>query len=394
MTANDLPHVAVVQRAIPHYRGPFFRALRTRLHDAGVRLRVIHSDRPASLGGGPGKADLDWIDERPGKRWEIGDHTIAWQPVLRATRSARLVVVEQATHLPVNYLLLARQMLGGPPVAFWGHGRNFLVDEDEHSLSEWVKSISSRRAHWWFAYNDLAARAVADMGFPRERITSVLNSTDTRRLAHQIDRLSADDVSAVRRELDLSGTNVGLFVGRLGPVKHLDHLFAAADLVHRRVPDFELVVVGDGTERPAVTAWTRDRSWARYAGARFGAALAPLLATAKLTLLPAWAGLVITDSFAARVPIVASAAFAHPPEIAYVRDGYNGLLVDDGGDPALYAEAVAGLLEDEQRRASLVRGCEVSRGDYSIERMAERFTEGVLRALTAPPRGLGHGRRR
>lgn len=382
MKAVAQPQVVIVQHSIRRYRAPFFEQLRARLHDTGIGLRLLLSDHPAYLQPNPQKADIPWAEVRVGRRFWIRDETLLWQPVLGDSRHARLVVVEQAAQLLANYPLLARQALGGPPVAFWGHGRNFLA-EDERSLAERVKRLASTRVRWWFAYNDLSADVVARMGFPRERITSVQNATDTRRLAAAVAAVSEQQRAALRAELGLEGTNLGLFAGTLGAVKHLDYLFAAADAIRSRVPDFELVLAGNGREEPVVTAWAAERSWASYAGPCFDEGLAPLLAMAKVMLVPSWAGLVIVDSFGAGVPLVASASFPHPPEIDYLRDGVNGLLVDDGGEPERYAAAVADLLHDEDRRMDLTRGCETARHRYSIETMAERFTDGIMHALEA-----------
>lgn len=55
----------------------------------------------------------------------VGGREIFWQPVLGHVSGADLVIVEQATKLLVNYVLLAQQALGRTKFAFWGHGENF-----------------------------------------------------------------------------------------------------------------------------------------------------------------------------------------------------------------------------------------------------------------------------
>lgn len=386
MSTADRAQVAIVQHSVRRYRERFYELLRERLAASGVRLRLIHSDEPARLEPRPHKAGIPWAEVRPARRLGIRERTLLWQPVVGMIRDVDLVIVEQAAQLLTNYLLLAGQRLGGPPVAFWGHGHNFLLRDGHRGAPEAVKGFVSRCAHWWFAYNDRAADAVVALGYPRERITVVDNATDTRWLAAQVARVTAADLAGARRELGIAGSNVGLFLGTLGAVKRLDHLFAAADLVRRDVPDFELVVAGYGMEEPAVAEWTSQRPWAHYAGPRFGHDVVPLLAMTRLLLVPAWAGLVIVDGFGAGVPLVASASHPHPPEIAYLVDGVNGRLVDDDGDPGRYADAVAALLRDEDHRQTLVRGCVEARNRYSVEAMAERFASGVLAALQAHTR--------
>ena len=49
------------------------------------------------------------------------------------------------------------------------------------------------------------------------------------------------------------------------------------------------------------------------------------------------------------------------------------------------AAAVARILNDAPYRAKLTTGAAEAIGGYTIETMAERFADGVLRALASPP---------
>lgn len=387
MPSATRPQVVIVQQLLRRYRTAFFEALRANLDSAGIDLRLVHSDVLTGLRWRPHDARIPWAEVRPARRIGGWRSSLLWQPIIGSTRDADLVIVEQATRLLANYILFARQQFGGPRVALWGHGRNYLVPEHTNTAPELVKRVLSRRAHWWFAYNDRTAEVVAGLGYPEERIAVVDNATDTRWLASQVDATTPAEVAAARESLGIKGENVCLFVGTLGAVKRFDRLFASADMIRSRVPDFELVVIGNGMEEPVVAAWTAERPWAHHAGPRFGKDVVPLLAMAKLLLVPGWAGLVVVDSFAACVPLVASASLPHPPEIAYLRDNVNGRLVDDGGDPAKYADAVVELLRDRTRREELVRGCAETRGHYSTDAMAARFATGVVAALQRPTAG-------
>jgi glycosyltransferase involved in cell wall biosynthesis len=100
-------------------------------------------------------------------------------------------------------------------------------------------------------------------------------------------------------------------------------------------------------------------------------------------LVPAWVGLVVTDSFAAGRPLFTSRSAMHPPEVEYVDHGRNGLLIDDGGDPRRYAAGVVAALQKPGLLDELQRG---SRGDadrYGIEDMTVRFADGIEDALAS-----------
>src|SRR6201992_280017 len=68
---------------------------------------------------------------------------------------------------------------------------------------------------------------------------------------------------------DRSPTPLVVAVGRLVPVKDFPRLIRIAHRVQQHVPDLELVIVGDGSERDDLQWWIADlgaESWIRLAG--------------------------------------------------------------------------------------------------------------------------------
>jgi glycosyltransferase involved in cell wall biosynthesis len=377
--------VAIVELELRQYRVPFFDALRIELASRDVDLRLLHSTP------GPGRdargdlVELPWGRYVRLREFGLGGKSVKWQDAPPMLWRAELVVVTQATRMLLNYRLLWRRRRGGPLVAFWGHGRS--PYHDAIPLSESVKRWASRQPDWWFAYTDEVVDVVAGFGFPRERITSVQNSTDTRRMEAEVAAASAD-VGGLRGELGITTEGpVGLFIGALVPEKRLDFLVSAADRIRAQVPDFELVVVGEGPLAGSMAEQARSRPWLHLLGRRFGDELAPVLAAASVLLVPEWVGLVITDGLAAGRPLIASAAAAHGPEIAYLRSGRNGLLVDDGGDPGRYAAAVVEVLADPEGLRRLQSACVEDAAAFGLEVMATRFADGIEGALAAGRRG-------
>lgn len=294
------------------------------------------------------------------------------------------MVVEQASQLLLNYRLLWLQARSGPRVAFWGHGRNFAADPT--SLGERAKASISLRAHWWFAYTSRSADIVTDLGFDASRITVVNNAIDTTTLETQIDAVDDARLAMLRKEIGVGPGPIGLFLGTLRTDKDLQVLVEAGHRIQREHPGFRLLVVGGGPLEHDVRRWAEQQPWLYYLGARYGNDRAELLALADLLLLPGAAGLVVLDAIVAGTPLITSRESPHGPEIAYLRDGVNGLLVAHGSDPETYADAVLRVLGDPELLQSLVLGCAADRDLYSIETMAKRFGDGIRQALDAPAR--------
>jgi hypothetical protein len=97
--------------------------------------------------------------------------------------------------------------------------------------------------------------------------------------------------------------------------------------------------------------------------------------------MPGLVGLAIVDSFAAEAPIITTSVPYHSPEIEYLEDGVNGILVRDEYSPDQFAQAVLEVLTDESLGTRLRSGCRIAAERYTNEEMVHRFANGIERAL-------------
>jgi glycosyltransferase involved in cell wall biosynthesis len=378
-----MKRVVCVQERLLRYRVPFFDLLRATLAEDGVALDVRYGTASETVALRGDSADLPWGTYVSNRHVALGPvHEAVWQPVIAATRQADLVIVDQASRLLANYVLLVRQRFGGPPVALWGHGANLQPDGSLLSrIGEVAKRGYSRIPHWWFAYTEGTARRVAGLGFPQQRITVVQNAVDTSALQDCYDAVTPAEAARARAELGLKGRNTCMYIGSLYPNKRLGFLLKAAEMIATAVPDFELVVVGSGPDEEMVRRAAARFPWLHHIGASFGREKAVFARESRLLLMPGAVGLGILDSFSLRLPMVTTAEAPHGPEIEYLRDGENGLMTAPGATPEAYADTVINLMRDPARIARLRVGCAVSAGIYTVDAMASRFAGGVREAL-------------
>jgi glycosyltransferase involved in cell wall biosynthesis len=378
-----LKSIAIIYRYIPRYRQEFYNLLRNRLSQDHIELLLIH--------GQPGPFDsqkrdainLDWSIEEPSKIFEFAKHEIYWQPVFRHLKNVDLVIVEQASKLLVNYLLLIKNALGMTKLAFWGHGKNFQATS-QNKLGEWIKRQVSTHVHWWFAYNQLSAHIVREMGFPDERITVVQNAIDTRSLIHALKHLPEKHIQRVKKELNISSENIAIYIGGMYPEKRLPFLLAALKEVKKEIPDFSMIFIGGGVCADQVEKVSEQHVWIHFLGSKFSEEIVPYFSLSKLLLIPGSVGLAVLDSFALETPLVTTKDPNHGPEISYLENGYNGLIIPETEDPKDYAMGVIELLKESEKLNKLVEGCRASRDMYTIEAMVENFANGIVGALNTP----------
>lgn len=144
-----------------------------------------------------------------------------------------------------------------------------------------------------------------------------------------------------------------LSVGRLDRAKRVDLLLEAAALE----PALEVVVAGDGPDRPRLEELARDRGLdgrARFLGRVSGAELAGLYARCLAVYyapVDEDFGMVPYEAFLAEKPVLTTTDAGGPLEV--VADGSTGRVV--APEPKLLAEAAAWLREHPDEAAALGR---------------------------------------
>ncbi len=149
------------------------------------------------------------------------------------------------------------------------------------------------------------------------------------------------------------------WVGRLEPYKRADVAIDALALVRSRVPDASLIIVGEGSARPALEARALalglDAGAVSFAGFLSEEAKVGVLQRASVVLQTSekegW-GMTVIEGNACGAPAVASRV---PGLQDAVADGRSGLLVPYGDVGAL-ADAVVRVLTDDDLRGRLRGG--------------------------------------
>lgn len=385
---TERPEVSIVYRHIPQYRREFYERLRADLDHLAIDLKLVHGQ---PVGEDAVKGDsvrLPWATEVRNRAFDVAGKQLVWQPAWHQVRRSELVIVEQASKLPLNYLLLAAQRMGGPRVALWGHGVNMQADGRLVTrAAESAKRRSTRAAHWFFAYTDGVAAKVRDIGFPADHITVMQNAMDTEALRRWYVDATDAEVDALRAEYGITGSHVGLYLGALYRGKRLEFLIESALHTREVLGDFELIVAGTGPEAGTVAAAARRHPWIHAVGPVFGRQKALLGRLSEVMLMPDLVGLAVLDAFALETPMITTAAaYDHSPEIEYLQDGVNGMVVAAESSAPAFGSAVAALLARPEELDALRKGCRDSTGRYTVAEMSSRCAQGIAAALRAAAR--------
>lgn len=280
-------------------------------------------------------------------------------------------------------LLAARK--AGIPVIAMSHG--WTAETWKVRAYEALDRFALRRMDRVVCVSEGQASKVRRAGVRAERVAVVRNAVQ----AERFDRTDPAD----RRVLDAMFPGVPERIvgsaGRLNPEKGFGVLVEAAAIVARSDPGVGFIHFGDGPLREPIRNRVIELGLeGRFILAGFRDDLDRFLPHLDLFVLPSFTeGLptVVLESYAAGVPVVATAVGGTPETIA---DGVDGLLVPPG-DPAALAGSIAILVSDEGRRLAMGRlGRQRIRAEFTFDLQARRFLDLCTDASSAGRQVVRH----
>lgn len=206
--------------------------------------------------------------------------------------------------------------------------------------------LSARRGTHFIAVSDAIRRQAIAYGIPPQKVTTCYIGVDVSKI-----RPGPVPVFERRRRV--------VFVGRLVEKKGCEYLLRAAQIARSRIPEIELVIIGDGPLRSDLEKLSLALGVsARFDGARPAQDVKAELDQAQLLCLPSIRaqngdaegfGLVILEAQAAGVPVISSALGGADEGILHDVSGYR---VKEGRVDVLAGRMIE-ILSNPQKAAEM-----------------------------------------
>lgn len=242
--------------------------------------------------------------------------------------------------------------------------RNQVFDQ----LSRWGLRVQDRLVDRTIAIDEQVATNI----FPSTDHISILP------LGADLDAFTPGDNPALRDSWGIDDNELVIgYTGSLHPPRELDRLIRSFIALHERHPEAQLVIVGDGLDRDRLEGIARNSSASdaihftgkvsfermpEYVRAfDIGFAYVPDVKQYRDQPLSK-----TVEFLAADLPVIATDT---PGNRIFVRDGENGLLVDD--DVKSYLSGLEYLLESTENRTKLANGARESVLQYDYEKIVE-----------------------
>lgn len=371
--------VVILQHRLLHYRVTLFEQLREECLNRNIELHLVHGQPTRRELAKKDVGYIEWANAVVNKVWEVGERDWLWQPFPKHLRDADLIVVMQESRLLSNYPLLLSRLWSQRKLAYWGHGANF-QSKAPKGIRELWKQVLLTKVDWWFAYTEMTVAILSKAGYPSGQITCLNNAIDIDSFKSDLAMVTDAQLLSERHALGLKPlAPVGIFCGSLYPDKKLDFLVAAIDYIHQRSPDFHCIVLGDGPSMPDLVDAALSRPWLHLKGVTKGANKALYFRMADFMLNPGLVGLHIVDAFCAGLVMTTTSGARHSPEIAYLRDGVNGIMTADNVEE--YAQAVLRLIDDRELLNRYRLAALADADVYTLDNMVAQFVNGIETCL-------------
>lgn len=217
-----------------------------------------------------------------------------------------------------------------------------------------------------------------------ERVHS-LGIVDDRKIAHiyhavdasRLDGETANDVS-VQKALEMEGQRIITCIARMEDHGRKGHatLLQAFGLLRQKYSDVELLLIGDGADRPSLESLAEEfgvSKHVRFFGRAHPSSIGSLLRLSVCSVLPSFSEAfanVVFESLVTGTPVVSS-AIAAPKDVLPL--GPFGFLFQPGDVEGL-ASAVSEILDDPAEANDMARrGGEFVRSQMSLENRAAAF---------------------
>lgn len=374
-----MPKVLIIQRVLPHYRVEFFSRLHLRLSKQGIEMKLLYGQHEEGTVPTTCLIDQPWAEFVPNKYSTLcGVELVHQQVTIETLNNTDLIIVEQASRLLLNYKILLWRFRYKYKVAYWGHGRNYQA-KHQKGVAEKLKRLQVGFADYWFAYTHKTKAFLEEVGVRPSLITVVNNTIDSQPLHEEIQAIEPSALETLRRELDIKEGSVAIFCGGMDEKKRLPFLLEAIVGIKAKLPDFQMIFIGDGPYASLVADFCSQNSWSHYIGKVTSVERAKYFALSQLMLMPGALGLVIIDSLVTGTPIVTTSLDSHNPEVVYLEHGRNSIFSPD--DLEKYICAVTETISDRDKVQCLQRNCLADAPKYSLDAMVENFSSGVLAAI-------------
>jgi glycosyltransferase involved in cell wall biosynthesis len=389
LNGNRRPQIIISQQGcIPIYRKSFFERLNA---GSGIDYVVVHGHAPRGTHIVEAIPPFNFPNIEV-KNYELNvmGRKLIWQPIVWRVICGEFdgAVIGEEVKFLSNVAVAIILMLRGCPVILWGFGfhqydrpQRTIWARASAALVSKFKSLICRLLSGYLVYTEGGARALTSMSAPPRRAAVLRNTVDTAREAELRAAVADEPLVDTCRDLGVRIDSTKLvYFGRLVATKNVDLLVDFARICKQKSLAVDIIIFGEGPEElrlRKLAAALANVVFHRHDDYR----LARALRLSAAVVIPGYIGLAITHGFAHGVPMLTRLGQFHSPEVEYLEDGVNGLLLPE--EPEAFFAALDAFVRDPRLQRRLAEGAERTGHSIDMDHMIVTFRGIVAECLGA-----------
>jgi glycosyltransferase involved in cell wall biosynthesis len=240
-------------------------------------------------------------------------------------------------------------------------------ERDRRQAAEAFRRLMLSTCDHYLSYTEISTTNLRNRGYDAARITTLNNA---------VEALATPEQAMTAQRVPLQT----LFVASLVEDKEPLAAVAIVDRLQLLAPGACLNIVGDGPLRSQCEQAANGRDWVHYHGFQRGQSLRELALASDIAIIPGRVGLAVMEMASAGLPMATFAVSRHGAEIAYLKDGINGLFLSKDINAA--AKELRTLLTDRPALERMRHQALSTASKYTVRRMAVNFADGVMASLS------------
>lgn len=240
-------------------------------------------------------------------------------------------------------------------IFFWSHGWY----GKEGGVKTFIKKLFFKQADGILLYGNYAKKLMLNEGFNADKLFVIHNSLDH---ASQVQLRKTLNKTDIYTRHFANNNPILIFIGRLTPVKKLNQLIEALSILRNKKEDYNLVLVGDGSEKDFLhkqveTLDLSDRVW--FYGACYDERLnAELIYNADLCVAPGNIGLTAMHAMVFGCPCLSHSTFKwQMPEFEAIIPGKTGSFFEMDNVNSLAESISEWFAEKTSKREEVRKAC-------------------------------------
>lgn len=360
--------VTILQDYIPAYRVPLFEEMRKNALNFGIVLRIASGDTNKIQA--QRRDNVEGIEDIKVKQIHLkfANRNFTLRNSRKLFKSTDYLIIEQGRRdiFALTLFFKKRNNLG-----IWGHGKDYVQEKDR--ISKFILKKMTLQSSWFFGYTPESTKSVIEYGFPVNNTTTLWNSIDTLSLRKNINELHEINILKFRQSFG-NKPKIGLFLGSLDKSKRLEFLIEAGDKVYKKIPEFVLLIFGEGPQLQYLKQKANARSWLRIMGRLESSHKALILKASDILLNPGRVGLVAVEALVSNLPVITTNWPFHAPEFFYLNDQNSIITKDSVND---YSSRIIEIFNNPDLLVKKQNGDRSILEKLSIEKMSDTFLNGI-----------------